>query len=343
MYAALNQKGNFVYAMEAVLQPGRYYCPKCQQVVILKQSRNGKPFFAHLRKCQTASNAVKKQLSGESVSHQVGKRLLARADARFELEKWLPNLQQQVDCWLGNSPAIIFEFQNSIITNEQLALRHQAYLTITPKVYWFSHLHYWQTYRVASWQRLLIHYEPHWGYYWLGVDPDKELLIRYAHLPVIFSAQSWSVQKQLIKLQSGWLKLFNQNKFVKATFYNPPLAKIKWQRLKQGYQHNPEYFSVLKALRSKDYTLDQLPDWIFQYQWQSFLIETPMWVVLSLVWSRLMQPTHAPDFIEIQSNVEALINERIVKLAPLPLVSHSVIEDVVKAIHQCFCFYLGKK
>ncbi|HJF16015.1 MAG TPA: hypothetical protein K8V19_00055, partial [Globicatella sulfidifaciens] len=113
MYAAIDQTGQLIYAQEAFALQSSFHCPVCHQPVILKRSRKGNYFFAHLMQCQS-DNPQGRQLKGEGEVHQLGKRLLALGSFNSQLEYWLPTINQQVDCWYHREPPIILEFQNSV-------------------------------------------------------------------------------------------------------------------------------------------------------------------------------------------------------------------------------------
>lgn len=342
LYAAIDQAGQLIYAQEAFALQSSFHCPVCHQPVILKRSRKGNYFFAHLMQCQS-DNPQGRQLKGEGEIHQQGKRLLALSSFNSQLEYWLPTINQQVDCWYHHDPPIILEFQNSVISSHLLLQRHQAYLSITSKIYWVAHLKYWQSHRVSTWQRQLLHYHPDWGYYWLGMDEKKRVLIRYSQLPIIFSPQSWHCQREVISLTSGWLDQFERQIGRPYSFKSKILAQEKVLMIKRAYQQNPAYQVVMHQLHEAGTTIDRLPDWIFQYQWQSFLIETPMWMVLSLVWARMQQAKRPITLSTIHQILIALVNEKKIRLATLPLIQQSPLGDICSALYHCLHFYIRKK
>ena len=175
------------------------------------------------------------------------------------------------------------------------------------------------------------------------MDEKKRVLIRYSQLPIIFSPQSWHCHREVISLTSGWLDQFERQIGRPYSFKSKILAQEKVLMIKRAYQQNPAYQVVMHQLHETGTTIERIPDWIFQYQWQSFLIETPMWMVLSLVWARMQQAKRPITLSTIHQILIALVNEKKIRLATLPLIQQSPLEDICFALYHCLHFYIRKK
>ncbi|RHH69965.1 MULTISPECIES: competence protein CoiA [Vagococcus] len=132
MLIAKNDAQQMISSHEAV-KSETYYCPCCQNEVVLKKGKIKFPHFAHktLSNCEATSEP-------ETLEHLKGKSLIARNCATFglayELEVYLPEINQRADVLIQNKLAI--EFQCSSLSIERLIERTTQYKKHDYQVFW---------------------------------------------------------------------------------------------------------------------------------------------------------------------------------------------------------------
>ena len=140
-------------------------CPDCGEEVALRYSRNGKPYFSHVKKYDPYHNGY-----GESEEHFTGKRdlmwmckeqgILAQdevplADAKRRGDVYLPELKR------------VFEVQCSPISSEELIERTNCYAEEGIQVCWIFGNRYSLDKFLNKQQRNVLNYHPNLGYYFL--------------------------------------------------------------------------------------------------------------------------------------------------------------------------------
>ncbi|MBI3398175.1 MAG: hypothetical protein HZB81_07660 [Deltaproteobacteria bacterium] len=135
MLVANNQKGNRCKAWLTEKPECPFYCPKCQEAVILKKGRIKAHHFAHKPPvtCQYGT--------GESQKHWKAKKAIYEALVdhphckKCDLERMLDGVRPDVSLYINNVPVAI-EFQNSTIEIEEIKRRAHRYLQLGIHLIW---------------------------------------------------------------------------------------------------------------------------------------------------------------------------------------------------------------
>lgn len=122
-----NQLINAVYADNN----HQYYCPVCNEKVILKQGKINMPHFAHINH----SRCIKQAQNGQTNEHLLGKKQLVQFINHddVKIESYLQSISQRPDLLWHK---LVIEFQCSPITLKRLRQRINGYRSIQMKSLW---------------------------------------------------------------------------------------------------------------------------------------------------------------------------------------------------------------
>ncbi|MBM7705224.1 competence CoiA-like predicted nuclease [Chryseomicrobium aureum] len=144
MFTAITSEGSIICLYEMSQQaihqlPRReYYCPECEQRLTLKRGSVKVAHFAHDVSCTNSAASQR-----ETQNHLTGKSLIYSAlRTHFHdvhLEFYIPTIVQRADVCLQSPIPMIFEFQCSKISAEQLQLRTAGYLSLGYQCRWILH------------------------------------------------------------------------------------------------------------------------------------------------------------------------------------------------------------
>lgn len=168
MLSACNQYSE-VLAEEVELSDGPFFCPACQEQVILKKGRKVVAHFAHWPDAECAYSG-----EGESEEDRLAKleiyQLLLRAPGVTDvrLERYLREVRPDVSFVL-NGELVAIEIQLSLLSCEKIEWRTKAYARKNIAVLWmppFSMELFEQRYAPKDWERYL--HRMYYGkvYYW---------------------------------------------------------------------------------------------------------------------------------------------------------------------------------
>lgn len=133
MKIATDKNNNLIY-VDWIQEHQPYYCPECHQMVVVKTSRRGKRYFAHLRKSNNHHGETSEHLSGKYQIFQWAK----QNGWRPRLEVRLPSIDQRADILcLVNKQTVAIEFQCSPLTLKAMINRNRGYQLSNIKCYWF--------------------------------------------------------------------------------------------------------------------------------------------------------------------------------------------------------------
>lgn len=133
MIQAMNSNGEIVQAQFAERNTD-YYCPVCQQKVVLRRGEMKIPHFSHISTHDCFSNVYRK----ESLSHLQGKYMLYRMFGAHQasLEYFISEIEQIPDILLKEGVAL--ELQLSVIPVRIVASRTAGYHSLDMKVCWIT-------------------------------------------------------------------------------------------------------------------------------------------------------------------------------------------------------------
>lgn len=161
-------------------------CLSCQTPVTLKNGSQIAPHFAHRAEasCQSFSE-------GESEEHLRGKALLAQwceqDNLVYELEAYLPELQQRPDLLIDETIAL--EFQCSRLPLELLVKRTENYLAHGYTVIWIFGSHFFLKKQLSQLQLATLAYSSQVGFYLWQLDGQKAQLTLNYFIEEVIGAQ----------------------------------------------------------------------------------------------------------------------------------------------------------
>jgi len=216
-----------------------FYCPTCQEEVILRSGEKVTAHFAHRSHSSCPSSA-----GGESAYHQQGKLLLyewlTRQRLTVELEVYLPEIQQRPDFLLHlNGRRIAMEYQCSKISADEIMKRTNGYYKNDMHVIWILGEKLLkrvgkQTINLDSFTKSCMHqfshsYPPSLFYF----CPYTSNLIKFQDLS--FLRQTLATGKFTI----APLKTFNFSTFLSAEYLPAASFIAAWKREKKAFRTKP--------------------------------------------------------------------------------------------------------
>lgn len=128
------KNNQYVNAFDAKRR-GKYYCPQCDESVILKRGKSRVAHFAH------SANSKCMFSEGESYEHLLGKQQLfewaRKKGMKAELEVYFKAIDQRADVLIRQEDKLVaFEFQCSPLTLNDLLKRTEGYHTVGINCLW---------------------------------------------------------------------------------------------------------------------------------------------------------------------------------------------------------------
>ncbi|WP_196493878.1 competence protein CoiA [Ornithinibacillus caprae] len=261
----------------------RFFCPTCNEEVIIKAGSQVAPHFAHLSKVNCPANE-----KGEGAYHEQGKLLLLKwlKDQGYQvsLEAYLPKINQRPDILLKiNGKHIAIEYQCARIPTEVIHKRNTGYRSIGITPLWIlganqfkressnlikidpftlQFLHQFKTPN----QHSLYYFDPNTNVLTTAQDlyevkKRKALAkLKFSHLDqVLFRSMFLYRQFTKNQLLTNWI--YEKNKFRVQPRKNSYGNDLKWKRL----------------LYQKGIAIDHLPSIIYLPVSSQFLMKTPLW------------------------------------------------------------------
>ena len=242
------------------LQLKQWCCPCCHTPLILKNGRVMRPHFAHknLVACQAFSE-------NESEEHLLGKQLIEKNCQKFhlpyEVEAYLPKLQQRPDILIQSNIAI--EFQCSTLSIERLKERTDNYHRHGYQVIWLLGSPLYFKNKLTTLQKELINLSHNIGFYFWELEvKNKKIRNRYFIVNnqgrYYYQKKEWNLGKYSIldilqfpdKKTKGFSYIFSTSKQIQS-------KKEKWRQQLQRRQK--EIMSVQEYFYQEGLTLPELP------------------------------------------------------------------------------------
>ncbi|MHC5247388.1 competence protein CoiA [Enterococcus sp. LJL90] len=259
MYIAKNSRGVLVNLLQIEknqpLVKENYYCPACQQKLILKAGNIKQRHFAHCAKkaCESFSE-------GETAEHLAGKALLFNWDQEAQLEVPLASIGQRADVLL---PQLALEFQCSPLPADELAKRVAGYKKLNLQQWWLigerlkeSVLRQGSSHFCLFNQALGVHF---WH-----LNTSKKSIELYTQLLTISKQKSFTRQVFDFKERPLSQIIVDSNSAPSIVYTN----KKDWQQQKLTIQKKlyyclPEILQIQQALYRRGSHLLQLPEILF--------------------------------------------------------------------------------
>jgi len=166
MYAALNKKGQLIYAQDAV-EKQKYFCSQCNRPVKLVVTTK-KTFFRHESANTNSVNERLKHVQGKFLIATTLTKILA---VNVELEHFLPEIQQRPDLWVNQHLAV--EYQCAKIDVQTLEQRVSGYRQAGVQNLWILGGDYLAN-KIRREHLKFINYSSDLGYYLLMLDSQKQ-------------------------------------------------------------------------------------------------------------------------------------------------------------------------
>ena len=295
MFYAETHKGNRLSAADYENGKETLYCPGCKEAVFFKKGRQKLAHFAHY-----AHSDCKQFSEGETTLHLMGKQKLfswlMKQGLVVEMEAWLPELKQRPDL-LVKTPddrKIVFEYQCSPISTEELQARTDGYQNNGYEVIWLGGIDYQIKTYLTEKQSRFMQYGGTFQLCFTFYDSEKDHFHYYYDFHYT-SANRVECSEKTIPLWSVSLPIFlafyhgtgkrKVEKVRRPTHENPmPLAK----RMSLVQRTDESHRLFLEKIYLSRQSIHSLPTWLFTHPFKIMLYQTPnyIWNFYFLCWLR---------------------------------------------------------
>lgn len=245
------------------LKEKKHFCPICNHPVVIKNGRIKIPHFAHGDKAQCQFNS-----EGETLEHLTLKSVFAnwceKESIKYDLEKYLPEINQRPDLLIGN---IALEIQCSPLSIKRLAERTKSYHDQGFTPIWLCGKKIFSDQRtLGEVAKNLCYYSRTIGFYLWGVDWEKEELAIYFHIE-----EDWKRQLYFIKKTWGFYE-----DFLIEILKFPEKSQVCAQRkFEIGGLTTPYYLDLNRKLARRDERTRLLQSILYNNHFH--LLELPGW------------------------------------------------------------------
>jgi len=260
-----------------------FYCPVCDERVILKAGQQVIPHFAHFshKVCPTSSG-------GEGPYHEQGKLILyewlSKQNLKVQLEAYIPDIKQQPDLLVTiNRRKIAIEFQSSRISTKIIQQRNLGYLQANIQPIWILSARQFKqrsanVIHVDHFTQQFMHQfsknYPLTLYYFCPLR-QKFLLAQHIHLLSTVSAFAHLQYYPLREI--NFLDLFVVHSLNKFIF------KRRWKQVKRDFRTRPrrrQYgrtFQWYQWLYSRHTNVQYLPSIVYLPVQAQVYMRQPLW------------------------------------------------------------------
>lgn len=291
MLSAYNQEGKLILLTEKgrndlrQLKRDSYYCPVCQEPLILKIGQIRIPHFAHKQNSEHCDRIV---AEGESTQHLIGKKqlylYLKKQGITVKLEEYIPSIRQRPDIlYKFNGKWHALEYQCTPISLEMIQARTNGYKKLNiiplwivgvpfkkyqPNLFEVNEFH-WSVATNFEQGTAIVWYDPKSKYFFFleNLIPLTTTKV-FAHLRT-HPLQSFKDRKYKIphvkpfQLKNNlWLqeqRKWLQNKVHYSTTHDPFLQIVYLSG------HNPFLLPVICGIPVKDSYFFKTPPFVWQY------------------------------------------------------------------------------
>lgn len=247
------------------LKSKEYFCPVCNYPVRIKNGMIKLPHFSHYSNSNCSIYS-----EGETLEHLALKEAFAKwcekEGIEYELEKYLPALNQRPDLLIGN---IAVEIQCSSLSTQRLIERTQSYQKHGYVPIWICGKKLFSNGRVLNeLAKNLCYYSENLGFYLWAADWETQELTLYFHLEedwkkrIYASKKIWSFYSQTL------LEIFtypeNSKIFIQRKFRIGALIHEYYYGLTKKLYTRDEKIRILQSeLYNNRFHLLQLPNWFY--------------------------------------------------------------------------------
>ncbi|MGX7148249.1 competence protein CoiA [Enterococcus ureasiticus] len=247
------------------LKGKNYFCPACSDPVRIKNGKVKLPHFSHY------SNSTCSMYSeGETVEHLALKEAFAKwcekEGIEYELEKYLPELNQRPDLLIGN---IALEIQCSPLSTQRLIERTRSYQKHDYIPIWICGKKLFSNRQTLNeLAKNLCYYSDGLGFYLWTADWEKEELTLHVHIEEDWKKRMYSLKKSWSFYSDFLLKILNFPKkpkmYIQRKFKIGELMQEYYSELNRKLYTRDEKIRMLQAeLYNNRFHLLQLPNWFY--------------------------------------------------------------------------------
>lgn len=291
---AKNRHDNWVKATDMLDKADVFYCPDCQQRVVLRKGVYNVAHFAHRTQC-----TQQRFSEGETQEHLLGKSLLyqwlVKEQFSVVLEAYLSNLQQRPDLLvtLPNGKRIAIELQCSPIAMDDFVQRTNGYVSKGYDVIWIVGV------KNSALSKSLF------AYLWQDV-----------HLFYLDVAH-----KQLYVKSSAGTQRIRVSQLLNQSIAPCPIVVTRqsfqayeWQRLVSQ--------KSLKWLYANRLAIDKLPKVLFGQAKQYIGLKHPLPDILCFVYGQIAVQQQC-DVAYLVTVIQTAVKLGVIVLSPMPLIAVS--------------------
>lgn len=247
------------------LKGRKYFCPVCCQPVRIKNGKIKLPHFSHYNQSSCSIYS-----EGETREHLALKEVFVKWCEKnrigYELEKYLPALNQRPDLLIGN---IALEIQCSPLSTQRLVERTKSYQQHGYIPIWICGKKLFSNrYKLNEVVKNLCYYSEGLGFYLWTADWETEELAIHSHIEEDFKKRIYS-SKKIWSFYSDFLleildfpqksKIYTQRKFKIGS-----LIAEYYSELNRKLYTRDEKIRMLQAeLYNNRLHLLQLPNWFY--------------------------------------------------------------------------------
>lgn len=281
------------------LKGQEYFCPACSHPVRIKNGKVKLPHFSHYSHSTCSIHS-----EGETAEHLALKEVFAKwceqESITYELEKYLPELNQRPDLLIGN---VAVEIQCSPLSIKRLVERTQSYQKHGYVPLWICGKKLFSTHQVlGEVAKNLCDYSDSLGFYLWTADWEKKELILHFHIEEDWKKRMYSSRKTWLFYTNFLVEIFDFPK--KSKIYSRRTFKIG--ELIQGYYYelnrklfmrNEKIRGLQAILYNNHFHILQLPNWfyypglhIFCCRGSDMLLKIRIWTLVQFFDQNVIEP-----------------------------------------------------
>lgn len=335
--SALNERGELVTlvktAKASIPKGNNYYCPVCQERVMLKTGSNRIWHFAHYHHASCGTSEA------ESDYHLKGKELLyewfVSQNMQVDIETYFPNIKQRADLYVKSPFQIPIEFQCATIDSALFTKRTNQYMNINQKPLWIlggNRLRRigTQLFRLhqMDWHALQETNHSSHRPFLLYFCPDSNKFALITNITPYSTTKAIGHIQYFSRNQLSFHSLYEGN----IKFHHNQLNDKEWLQVKEQWrvfryrQQTPAFQYVNAMFQSQTSDVTLFPGEAGLPTHYSYWIETAphlwqSWLLIQCVMSRSEGSTF--QFRDVYDRFKQLVSRGIFKIRKLPLVKQS--------------------
>lgn len=242
-----------------------YFCPACGHPVRIKNGKVNLPHFSHY-----SNSTCSLYSEGETVEHLALKEAFAKwcekESIYYELEKYLPELNQRPDLLIGN---IALEIQCSSLSTQRLVERTKSYQKHGYIPIWICGKKLFSNHQsLTELAKNLCYYSNELGFYLWSADWEMAELTLHFHIEEDWKKRVYATKKIWSFYSVFLLEIFNFPKkskiYIQRKFKIGELVHGYYSELNRKlYMRDKKIGMIQGELYNNRFHLLQLPNWFY--------------------------------------------------------------------------------